>query len=360
MNIKEFSVDAATGKFKKKFLEFYITNVCNFNCDNCNRLNNYYFSGHESWDDYKDHYRAWSEKLDVENILILGGEPLLHPELLSWINGIRSLWPQSNISILSNGSRIGYWQQRGLFDVLSRTNTKLEITLHNRSRRESLLHEILSCLPNPDFSILSNEKWTPWINAYNAVKDPSWPACQSYLDFILLPQWIQDECTTIHKINWDDWLTNTGKTEIRDHSIRDLVITLSYSEDFVTAPLNYIGDNKFSVYNSDPEQAHKVCWSKYCTHMMHGKMYKCHHVALLPEFLKQFRVELVPEDKQLIDAYEPLESSADQQTMSQFLENLGNPMPQCKLCPSNLKSISLQSSTDKPKVKKIIPIARHD
>jgi organic radical activating enzyme len=360
MNIKEFSFDATTGKFKKKFLEFYITNVCNYNCDNCNRLNNYYFSGHERWDDYKEDYRAWSEKLDVENILILGGEPLLHPELLTWVKGIRSLWPKSNITIISNGSRLGYWHQRGLFDVLSSTQTKLDISLHNRSRRESLLNEIVSNLPDPEFSIFANSGGrTTWTDAYNDVKDPSWPMCESYSDFNLLPQWIQDECTNIHKISWNDWLTNTGKTEIRDRSIQDLVITLSYSENFVTAPLKYTGDNKFSVYNSDPERAHEICWSKHCTHMMHGKMYKCHHVALLPEFSKQFTVGISPEDQQLIDAYEPLESSTDQPTMQMFLQNLSEPMPQCKLCPSKLDPIFLQSGTDKPKVKKIIPITDH-
>jgi hypothetical protein len=92
---------------------------------------------------------------------------------------------------------------------------------------------------------------------------------------------------------------------------------------------------------------------------MGGKMYKCHHVALLPEFIKQFQVEIDSEDMNLLDSYQPLESTASTEVMDDFLENLKKPMPQCKLCPSKLLPIKLQSSTDKPKVKKIIPIKKH-
>jgi len=34
--------------------------------------------------------------------------------------------------------------------------------------------------------------------SYLAVKDESWPECHSYIDFLQLPQWIQDECNYFH------------------------------------------------------------------------------------------------------------------------------------------------------------------
>lgn len=43
-------------KFKTK-VEFHITNVCNLNCSACNKYNNYFYSGHYLWDDYKDFYK---------------------------------------------------------------------------------------------------------------------------------------------------------------------------------------------------------------------------------------------------------------------------------------------------------------
>lgn len=37
-------------------------------------------------------------------------------------------------------------------------------------------------------------------NFYAAVKDPSWPECVNWDDFVSLPQWIQDECDELHSL----------------------------------------------------------------------------------------------------------------------------------------------------------------
>lgn len=339
-------------KLKKSKIEFYITNVCNYNCDNCNRLNNYYFSGHDVWKDYEHVYQKWSSLIDFEEITILGGEPLLNPSLDQWIIGIRNFWPNATINLLTNGSRLNYWYKRGLFDLLSLTNTKLQICLHNRSRRDSFLLEIKSYLKDPEISTVAD--LSKWVLSYNTVKDESWPNCYSYEDFKNLPEWIQTECIEVHNIGLDSWCVATGDTYIRDKNNIDICVT--YYEDFVTAPLKYTGNNRFSVYNSDPVQAHHVCISKHCTHFIKGKMYKCHHVALLPEFMKQFDVNISDSDQRLLLDYQPLTVEHKLQYMDHFLKNLENPIPQCKLCPSSLENVYLQSSTNKPKIKKIIPI----
>lgn len=342
-------------KIFKDTIEFYITNVCNFNCSNCNRLNNYYFSGYEKWQDYEKIYQTWSEKVNFGAISILGGEPTLNHTLDQWILGLRRLWPNAEMGLLSNGSRLKYWHQRGLFDILSQTNTTLQITLHNRSRLDSFIEEVKSYLKDP-VSMVQEIDSIPWIDSYNNVKDKSWPDCNSYQDFQNLPDWIQAECRDVHKIDWDDWIKDTGSFRVYDRADPDIVIRVDYAEDFVTAPLKYVGNNKFSVYDSDPEIAHRECWSKDCTHMMKGKMYKCHHVALLPDFAKQFEVIWSESDQALIKDYRPLEADADPAEMQAFVDNLINAMPQCKVCPSKLEKVSLKSDTNKPKIAKIIPI----
>lgn len=87
-------------------VEFYITNVCNLTCRGCNRFNNYNFKGHQYWDEYAEAYTQWSKRLDIENIWILGGEPTLHPQLETWVKNLRLLWPNSKISIQSNGTYV--------------------------------------------------------------------------------------------------------------------------------------------------------------------------------------------------------------------------------------------------------------
>ena len=340
-------------KIMKGSVEFYITNVCNFNCVNCNRLNNYYFSGHQLWKDYADAYHTWSQKIDLVEMSILGGEPLLNPSLMEWITGLKRLWPAAKLHVLSNGSRLEYWHKRGLFELLAETNTDLDLFLHNRSRRKEIIEEIKNYLVNPVGELINNTH-VEWAQCYNNVKDPSWPECNTYDDFANLPRHIQQECVEIHKIGWDDFLQDTGIYSIKDAN--GVQVFINFAEDFLTAPLKYSGADQFNVYHSIPEQAHKVCPSKHCTTMFSGKMYKCHHMALLPEFSKQYNVVMTNDQKTLLGSYQPLLPQDELEVMDNFIKNLRHTMPQCQLCPSSLDVTKLTSSTDKPKVKKLIPI----
>jgi len=128
---------------------------------------------------------------------------------------------------------------------------------------------------------------------------------------------------------------------------------LSYAEDFVTAPLKYSGDNKFEVYDSIPEEAHSVCMSRNCHHFIKGKLYKCHHVALLPEFMQQYSVDISDSDKELLEQYTPGEIKWSNERLSEFIDNLKNPIDQCKLCPSNLVLSPPNGTQKKPSIKKL-------
>lgn len=93
-------------KHKIKLLEVYITNVCNLSCRGCNRFNNYNFKGHQLWANHADEYEIWSQRLDLTDIHIIGGEPTLNPDLELWAINLRRLWPNSNIMIQTNGTYI--------------------------------------------------------------------------------------------------------------------------------------------------------------------------------------------------------------------------------------------------------------
>ena len=49
-------------------------------------------------------------------------------------------------------------------------------------------------------------------HSYNTVRDKSWPDCNSYQDWLNLPDWIRDECVHLHKIQWNvDWHDNRAQ-----------------------------------------------------------------------------------------------------------------------------------------------------
>jgi organic radical activating enzyme len=85
-------------------LEIYITNECNLTCSNCNRYNNYNFSGHFDWREQQHALQTWGDRLSARLVTIIGGEPFLQPELLSWVNLIKSAWPDTPINIQTNGT----------------------------------------------------------------------------------------------------------------------------------------------------------------------------------------------------------------------------------------------------------------
>lgn len=331
-------------------VEFYITNVCNYNCVDCNRLNNYYFSGHQYWKDYADTYSEWSKKLDIKNIGILGGEPLLNPSLPDWLVGLRTLWPDSNIVILTNGTRLDYWDQ--LYNILNQYNISLSIQLHARTRYHDMVNELDSWLCGPvhkEYKSFAKTK-NLWKSAYQSIKDESWPDCNSLDQFESLPEWIREECTVVHKIDPVNYLQNTGELQYVDAN--GVKVKLQYSEDHWSAPLRREGDS-FKVYNSDPALAHKVCPSKLCHNFVRGKLYKCHHVALLPEFMQQFDVDISAEDQDLLMSYQSIDVDFSVEDMQRSINNLKQQIPQCKICPSSLEMTHIQSSTDKPKIIKI-------
>ena len=337
-------------KYKLDFIEFYITNACNLGCQNCNRLNNHFFAGAWKWKDYKDEYAKWSKILDLNEIRILGGEPFLNPSLVEYVQGIHELWPNTPITIVTNGS---YLNKKDYYNIFKECNVSFRVSAHSRDRYEKLDTEIRKYLKG-NIGITHNpgdDTEKNWANVYNnIIKADGWPSVSCFDDWENLPQYIKDECTNLHRISPDQYLRDTTAREFVDEN--NVHVQLNYSEDFFPAPLKYSGDNKFSVYNSDPEEAHSTCLSSTCHHFIAGKVYKCHHMGLLPQFLKQFHVEISDDDLQLLNSYVPATTDMSEQELDNFFRNIKNTMPQCKLCPVSLETSTIETLV-KPRIQKL-------
>jgi len=60
-------------------------------------------SGIVSVGELMDTFRTWHRKILPERLLIVGGEPLLHPELETILPELHRYWPNSRIDLLTNG-----------------------------------------------------------------------------------------------------------------------------------------------------------------------------------------------------------------------------------------------------------------
>lgn len=267
------------------YVEFHITNVCNLTCTGCNRFNNYKFKGFQRWADHEAEYTQWSKELQFGSIGILGGEPLLNVDFMSWLKGIRQLWPATYTKVVTNGYYIN--QVKGLYDYIkSDRKAELWVGIHNKMHKEKIIKNIENFLVAPLTYKFNND------NIY-----------QQYM-------WITDANGVKLKVEYNWWFhqgaivqTETGKT----------------------------------LHNSDVEKAHAICHSKTCHHLMNGKLYKCGAVALFPEFDQQYNLELSNDDRTLMNSYLPLSVTDSNETKMTFLKNLENPIPQCKFCPEKYR-----------------------
>jgi len=268
------------------YAEFYITNVCNLTCPQCNRFNNRKFKGHYEFD--LDKYQDWATALEIETCSILGGEPTLNPNLAQWITGVRKCWPNTNGRLVTNGTRLQ--ATAGLVGALAETNWLVSICVHNDLMREHVLNEITQTFGYCQFTDFMH---------YNGIINGMRITSQDGIKF-----------------------------------------EITNGVNFHTSVFE---DGKFQLHNSNAELAHKVCTMQHCHHFIDAKLYKCGVVYLLPEYFKQAG-RPVPD---LYDQYRPLEAADISQSVLNDLRN--NPIPQCQFCPEKLE-YTKNHSTFKSKV----------
>jgi hypothetical protein len=105
--------------------EFHLVDHCNLNCAGCSHfaplVKDEVFS---DFNDFKrDLFRLRQIFTDVYEIRLMGGEPLLHPDINNFIEFSRKTFPKSIISVSTNGVLLqkmpaAFWQTCASNDVL--------------------------------------------------------------------------------------------------------------------------------------------------------------------------------------------------------------------------------------------------
>ena len=115
------------------FLEWMVTTSCDLACPGCDRFIDYDHRWHEDFEEIKSNMTAWSKRLDPDNFTIIGGEPLIHPNIYDIIRHSKQCFDHAVIEIYSNGLLLP--KRENLIDVLLEVQpAKLSITLHNREQ----------------------------------------------------------------------------------------------------------------------------------------------------------------------------------------------------------------------------------
>lgn len=97
------------GSFSETILRYFVLNIldhCNMNCQGCNHFANIAEKRFVSIEDIRRDTKRMSELCEggkVARIGVMGGEPLLHPDLLEILEVTRMHFPKSLIQLVSNG-----------------------------------------------------------------------------------------------------------------------------------------------------------------------------------------------------------------------------------------------------------------
>jgi MoaA/NifB/PqqE/SkfB family radical SAM enzyme len=114
---------------KKTRIEIQVVDHCNLKCKGCNHLSplakEYFIDIEELKKDYIQLNNLFGER--IERICLLGGEPLLHPQLKDICILTRRYFKNTNIAIITNGTLLDK-QNEAFWDMCVDNRISIEIT----------------------------------------------------------------------------------------------------------------------------------------------------------------------------------------------------------------------------------------
>jgi organic radical activating enzyme len=116
------------GLVRIRKLELYLTKGCNLNCHYCSHFNPYRH-GIVPTEMLIDTMETWSKKVKPKKFGLLGGEPLLHPEVNLILKKARACWSTSRLVLTTNGLLL-HKRGKELLETLLETRTQVLLSEH--------------------------------------------------------------------------------------------------------------------------------------------------------------------------------------------------------------------------------------
>jgi organic radical activating enzyme len=259
------------------FVEIMITQACNLSCQGCTNYSDLRHSGYVTWAQGQQWFDAWKHRIKLPDIGIMGGEPLINPEWRSWLYGLRSMFPNSQLRFTTNGLLLSKCPD--IMDVMFDVgNVVFKITVH-----------------------VQNDDTEQWIKQCR----------QNY-------QWQP--------------VVEFGIQRLR--SRRAVRFQVNRPEAFLPVFRNSYAD--MAPWHSDPEQAFAQCIQKTCPLMYKGRIYKCSTTALLADTLDRFDRPNWPQWQEYITQGIGVDDSDE--VLNKFVANFGHAESVCAQCPDHAVS----------------------
>lgn len=260
-------------KPKIEFLEVMVIRTCNLSCQGCTTFSDLTYSGYTTWEQARAELEPWTHRLDIEAIGIMGGEPLINPDIKNWLTGIRELLPNAQIRFITNGLLLNrHWDVVELLQELG--NTVLKISYHiNNAEVDSVIQRIFQTWP-----------WTP-----------------------------------VNEFGIDRW---GRERECKFQVARPTQFLKTFKNDYAN----------MAPHDSDPVEAFQRCVQKRCPLLYRGQLFKCGTVALMPEVLERHGNPNIEQWEPYLG--HGLDITCSDRELRAFANNFGRPHPICQQCPT--------------------------
>jgi sulfatase maturation enzyme AslB (radical SAM superfamily) len=257
------------------FVETMITYGCNLSCLGCTNYSDYDTRGWVPWAQGREWLTSWVDRVDIPDFGIMGGEPLMNPQVNEWIRGTRDLLPTSQIRFTTNG-----------------------VLLHKKPEVLNTLLDIGNCVIKLSVH-QPNEFYTQ----------------QAVKTLFGLTTW-----EPIEEYGIKRWL---GPNQVR--------LQINFPQQFVKS---YRGNfSEMLPHSSDPAESFAKCVQQTCPLLYNGRIYKCSSIALLDQVLTDWnRKDEISWQPYLNYQGIGTECSADE--LENFIGSFGMPESICAMCPS--------------------------
>jgi organic radical activating enzyme len=112
------------------YIELHLTDHCNLNCNNCSHfapIADKVFADITQFN--RDMERLSQLVSTIRIITLLGGEPLLHPDISAFISTSRKYFPKSEIRIISNGLLLPTMKEE-FWQTCKQNSVKIELSIY--------------------------------------------------------------------------------------------------------------------------------------------------------------------------------------------------------------------------------------
>lgn len=280
---------------KVSLIEIVTLTECNLNCIGCTSFSDYDIHDTLNWSDIKQNLAQWLTRITPDSISLFGGEPLMLANLPEMIRDVRSMAPDSMIHIVTNGTYV-------------------------KKRKD-----VLQALYEVGHSMLTF-----------SIHQPDKPYTEDNRQFLLdLYDWKPSQLN-------DRILESGNKFYLEFRQATRFMKT--FRGDYANA----------EPFDSDPDEAFKICCFFDSLQLYRNKLYKCNPLALLPKVLTDWGLQSRLEWQPYL-GYQPLSVDCSDLDLLQFTNLTNQSIPECRMCPT-ISDPEGQRQLRGLRTKKLIPL----